>query len=97
MTVVDEYLKSVTPGQKQALERVRGIVKQMVPDVEEAISYGMPTFKYKGKYVVYFAAFKKHMSLFPGTLKFTEDKPLPEDVIREVVKDRLRAIEAEKS
>ena len=65
MSVIDDYLKDVTPTQKTELERVRTIVKQVVPDAEETIGYGIPTLKYKGKNLIHFAAFKDHMSLFP--------------------------------
>jgi uncharacterized protein YdhG (YjbR/CyaY superfamily) len=65
MSVIDEYLENVNPSQRLQLERVRTIVKQTVPDAEEVISYGMPAFKYKGKYLIGFAAFKDHMSIFP--------------------------------
>jgi uncharacterized protein YdhG (YjbR/CyaY superfamily) len=66
MSVIDDYLMGVTPVQKKELERVRKIVKTMVPDTEEVISYGLPTLKYKGKNLIHFAAFKDHMSVFPG-------------------------------
>lgn len=49
-------------------------MKKIVPDVEEVISYGIPTFKHKGKYVLYFGAFKNHMSVFPGSSLTTEVK-----------------------
>jgi len=65
MTVIDEYLQDLPPEQKAQLERIRGIVHQAVPGAEEVISYGMPGFKYKGKYLVGFAAFKDHLSIFP--------------------------------
>jgi uncharacterized protein YdhG (YjbR/CyaY superfamily) len=65
MSIIDEYLSKVDASQRVALERVRSIVKQAVPDAEEAIAYGMPTFKYKKKNLFHFAAFKDHMSLFP--------------------------------
>lgn len=67
MKTVDEYLQKVTPAQRAEFERIRRIVKQLVPEVEEVISYGIPTFKYKGTYVLYFGAFKRHMSIFPGS------------------------------
>ena len=34
------------------------------PDAQEAISYGIPTFKLHGN-LVHFAAFKTHISFFP--------------------------------
>ena len=66
MTVVDDYLEAVEEPQKSELERIRRIIKQLVPDAEEVITYGMPGFKYKKKYLISFGAFKNHMSVFPG-------------------------------
>jgi len=65
MSVIDNYLEKVSQPQKAELERIRKIVKQTVPEAEEVISYGMPGFKYNKKYLVGFASFKDHLSLFP--------------------------------
>lgn len=111
MKEVNEYLSKVPPAQRAELERIRKIVKRLVPDAEESISYMMPAFKYKKKPLVYYAAFKDHMSLFPtsgptetlkaklaaykvskGTIQFTLDKPLPEPLIKEIVRARLQEI-----
>ena len=62
---VDEYLNRIEPSQRKQFERVRKIVKKLVPEAEEVISYGIPTWKYRGKYLIYFAAFKNHMSIYP--------------------------------
>lgn len=67
MSVIDDYLNNVSPVQKAELERVRKIVKAAVPKAEEVISYGMPAFKYKGKYLIGFAPFKDHLSVFPAS------------------------------
>ena len=67
MSVIDDYLKDVAEPQRQQLERIRRIVKQTVPDAEEVISYGMPGFKYNKKYLIGFAEFKDHMSIFPAS------------------------------
>jgi uncharacterized protein YdhG (YjbR/CyaY superfamily) len=67
MTVIDDFLAPADPAKREALERVRVIIKQVVPDAEEVISYGIPGFKYKGKYLFGFAPFKDHMSLFPAS------------------------------
>jgi uncharacterized protein YdhG (YjbR/CyaY superfamily) len=66
MSVIDDYLENLDPEQKAGLERIRVIAKEIVPDVEEVISYRMPVLKYKGAYLIGFAAFKDHLSLFPG-------------------------------
>lgn len=117
MSVIDTYLQDIPSAQRAALERIRVIVKQMVPDAEEVISYGMPTFKHNGKPLLHIAAFKDHMSIFPtgdpmvdtigdelkkfrtskGTLQFTEDAPIPETVIKQIIAVRLSSIASSSS
>lgn len=65
MSTVKDYLNNITPQQRDEYERVRKIVKQIAPNADESISYSMPTFKVNNKPLIYFGAFKKHMSLFP--------------------------------
>lgn len=65
MSVIDDYLMKLDSATRQELERIRKIVTTTVPEVEEVIDYGMPAFKYKGKYLIGFHVFKNHMSLFP--------------------------------
>jgi uncharacterized protein YdhG (YjbR/CyaY superfamily) len=67
MSPIDEYLQNVPAPQHAELERIRSLIKQTVPDAEEVITYSMPGFKYKGKYLISFAAFKDHLSIFPGS------------------------------
>lgn len=65
MSTVEEYLSNITPQQRDEYEHLRALVKQIAPTAEESISYGMPTFKVNNKPLIYFGAFKNHMSLFP--------------------------------
>lgn len=65
MIDVDIYLKKLNSAQRNELERIRKITKDIIPDVGEKISYGIPTMTYKNKNLLHFAAFKDHMSLFP--------------------------------
>lgn len=62
---VDDYFARLNPQQRDALEALRILVLTTVGGVEETISYGMPAYKYKGA-LVYYGAFKKHYSFFPG-------------------------------
>jgi len=48
------------------LKRVRSTICKAVPDSEEAISYGLPAIKLNGRYVLYFAGWAKHYSLYPA-------------------------------
>ena len=62
---IDEYLAGVPEPGRSTLNKVRATIRSVVPkDATEAISYGMPAFKYKGP-LVGFAAFTNHCSLFP--------------------------------
>lgn len=63
---VDTYLKDVPPKQRAALQKLRKIIKAAQPGLEEKIAYGMPGYYFKGRPLVYFAAFKNHLSFFPG-------------------------------
>ena len=62
---VDEYLAAVPEPARSTLKKIRAVIRSVAPpEATEAISYGMPAFKYKGV-LVWYAAFSKHCSLFP--------------------------------
>jgi uncharacterized protein YdhG (YjbR/CyaY superfamily) len=63
---VDEYIASFSGDVKKRLKEMRKTIKTAAPKAEEVISYQMPGYKYFGM-LVYFAAFKNHISLFPAT------------------------------
>ncbi|MBE0009641.1 DUF1801 domain-containing protein [Arthrobacter sp. AET 35A] len=69
---IEEYLNALDPEYRTELERIRTLVQQLVPGTEEAISYGMPTLKYKNRALVYFTASKKHMSFYPSSWAIDE-------------------------
>ena len=62
---IDDYLDSLSPEVRAAVEEVRAIVNAEVPDGEETISYHMPTVRRDGHAVVHYAGWKKHVSLYP--------------------------------
>lgn len=61
---LDAYMAPFPATVRKVLERIRSTVRKAAPDAQECISYGMPCFKLK-KNLVYFAAFKDHVSFFP--------------------------------
>ncbi len=69
---IDEYISNFPAEVQLKLEEMRSILHSLVPDAEEAISYGIPTLKYKKKNLIHFAAFKAHIGLYPGA-KTIED------------------------
>lgn len=62
---IDEYIATFPPDVQKKLEEVRATIKSAAPQTEEKISYGMPTFTLEGKYLIYFAGWKEHISLYP--------------------------------
>jgi uncharacterized protein YdhG (YjbR/CyaY superfamily) len=62
---IDEYITRFTPETQEALVQIRATIQKIIPDAEETISYGIPTFNWHGTYLIYFAAYKKHISFYP--------------------------------
>ena len=106
---IDDYLAHQPEKVREALENLRQIIRDTAPEAEEIISYGIPAFKYGGM-LVYFAAYKKHCSLFAGngalteqmkmelkayktskgTIQFTVEKPLPDELVKQIVITRMK-------
>lgn len=62
---MDEYINKCPPDMQERLQQIRATVKKIVPGAEETISYGIPAFKLNGTYLIYFAAHKKHIGVYP--------------------------------
>ena len=65
---VDAYLDALTPQQRGPLQQLRQVILSAAPGAVEGISYGIPTFKVKGKAVGHLAAASKHLSFHPGAV-----------------------------
>lgn len=63
---IDEYIAGFPPTVQGSLKRVRTAIRTALPKAEEAISYRIPTYKLQGRYVIYFAGWKEHYSLYPA-------------------------------
>jgi uncharacterized protein YdhG (YjbR/CyaY superfamily) len=61
---VDEYIGTFPGESRETLQKIRETIKQAAPGAKEVISYQMPAFRYNGELMIYFAAFKKHYSIF---------------------------------
>lgn len=61
---VDAYLAALPEDQREVLEQLRADVARLVPGAVETISYGMPAFKLRGKFLVSFAGWKRHCSIY---------------------------------
>jgi uncharacterized protein YdhG (YjbR/CyaY superfamily) len=72
-TSVDDYLAALPEAPRAALEKLREQIKAAAPEATETISYQMPAYKLHGRFLVSFAAFKNHCSLFPASKRMLED------------------------
>jgi uncharacterized protein YdhG (YjbR/CyaY superfamily) len=114
MTLIDDHLNQLETVKRKQLERIRKIVKQVVPDAQEVISYGMPTLKYNGNSFLGFNTHKNHIGIYPygrkeievfkyklseynygfssGAIRVPYDKPIPESLLKEIIKHRIKRI-----
>jgi uncharacterized protein YdhG (YjbR/CyaY superfamily) len=71
-TTVEAYLAALPKESRLALEKLRKTIKAAAPEATETISYQMPAFKDHGRFLVSYAAFKDHCSLFPASYAVME-------------------------
>ena len=116
MGTVDDYLDGLEPADRDAIARLYGIAREVVPDAEQGRGYGMPALVYRGKPLLSVMRAKKHIGLYPfspdavssvaaeveavegtgldkGTIRFQPEHPLPEDVVRGLVRRRRDQID----
>ena len=78
--------------------------QQLLPDSQQKISYGIPTFYNKNGFIVYIAGYENFVSIYPvhfatklipelkpylsgkSTARFSHDKPLPKELIKQLIK-----------
>lgn len=62
---IEEYIKRQPESTQPYLRMVNDAVREAIPDAAEKISWSMPTY-WKGQNLIQFAAFRKHIGLYPG-------------------------------
>jgi len=73
---IDEYISGLPEEIRPIVEKVRRTIHDAVPGSGEAISYQMPTITVNGRYLVYFAGWKRHIGMYPipeGDADFDRD------------------------
>jgi uncharacterized protein YdhG (YjbR/CyaY superfamily) len=63
---IDMYFLSCPAETKDTLEKLRNIIKKAAPKAEELIHYGIPALKMHGRILIYYAGYKKHVSMYPA-------------------------------
>jgi len=68
VSTVDAYLETLDPPRRAVVQRLRQTVAAAAPDAVESIAYDMPAFRsHGGQFLVSFAAYRQHYSLFPAS------------------------------
>ncbi|HEY7092581.1 MAG TPA: DUF1801 domain-containing protein [Ktedonobacterales bacterium] len=65
VTTVDDYLQAFPADTRARLEMLRQTIHRAAPGVVETVRYGIPTFDRNGKHLVFFAGWKRFVSLYP--------------------------------
>lgn len=105
ITSVDEYIARAPQELQERLQILRKVIKEVAPEAEEKLSYGIPYYGYKGR-LAYFAYAKKHIGLYipPPIIKIYADDlkeyvtsvstiqfPLDQDLPTSLIKKLVRA------
>ncbi len=110
---VDAYIAAAPNKAKDKLAQLRTIVMSAAPEAEEGISYDMPYYNYHGPLVGFAAyknhvslfgsvpqEYRGELTVYKtskGTIRFPLDEPLPIELIKRIVKARMRANETKKT
>ena len=62
---VDAYLAALPADQRDLLQALRDRVKSIAPQADETISYAMPAFKLRDHFLLSYAGWKRHCSIYP--------------------------------
>ena len=67
MDTVADYLSGLTPSTRAVVRDLRKALRSALPKAEEVISYSIPAFRMPGGVVLWYAGWKKHLSIYPAT------------------------------
>ncbi|MEW6401361.1 MAG: DUF1801 domain-containing protein [Chloroflexota bacterium] len=73
-STIDEYIAGFPADVEAILEKFRATIHKAAPEAKETISYKIPTFTLNGHYLIYFAAYKNHISVYPAPMGAPEFK-----------------------
>ena len=66
-TSVEAYLATLADDRRARLAAMREVVRAAAPHADEVIAYDMPALRLDGRFLISYAAYKKHDSLFPAS------------------------------
>lgn len=65
---VDEYINNFPKGVQEKLQKVRRTIREALPEAEERISYGIPTYTSNAGNIVHFGGYRGHIGFYPGSI-----------------------------
>lgn len=65
MGTVDDYLAELDPTDRDVIAHVYAIAREVVPDAEQGLGYGMPALVYRGKPLLSVKRTQKHIGVYP--------------------------------
>lgn len=71
---IDAYIAAQPKNIATLLQQMRKTIQKAAPEAEEAMRYGLPTFRLNGKNLVHFGAFKTHIGFYPTPAGITAFK-----------------------
>jgi len=111
---VDFYIAALPEGVREIFAALRQTIANLLPEAAETIKYDMPIWQLSGRPVIYAAAWKSHIGLYPvyrgdaafeaaigpyrvkkDTVRLVYSKPIPHDIIAQIVVARRAQLEAE--
>ena len=65
MGTVDDYLAGLEPADAEIIARAYGIVREVVPEAEQGLGYGMPALTYRGTSLISVMRARHHFGVYP--------------------------------
>ena len=65
MSTIDDYLATLDPSDAAIIAHTYDIAREVVPDAEQGVGYGMPALVYRGASLLSVMRAKKHFCVYP--------------------------------
>lgn len=63
---IDAYIAQFSPEIQKLLQKIRQTIHAAAPEAEEAMRYGIPTFRLHDKNLVHFGGYQEHIGFYPA-------------------------------
>lgn len=64
-SLIQKYIEEQDQAIQSRLHEIYKTIRSAIPEAEERLSWGMPSF-WKGRNIIHFATAKKHIGIYPG-------------------------------